>query len=152
LKKLFSCCLLLWLSACVPLLDSINETTQKIPADQQLFLDGVEQFSQQREASTLRLLQDRFPSSPWTSKAAAILSLIDQINGQEQQLAQLQSQLAQQQQQLAKHANHSTDQELEEHIKRCQSDNQRLKEELSVSRRQLEALRELTIELELKEP
>ncbi|MDT8419997.1 MAG: hypothetical protein RQ754_06165 [Desulfuromonadales bacterium] len=145
MKKLFSCGLLLWLTACAPLLGTIQEPAQKIPADQQLFLDGVDQFTHRQEASTLRLLQDRFPSSPWSSKAAAILTLIDRANRQEQQLAQLRLQ-------LNKQADPGSDEELEERMKRCQSDNLRLQEELSVFRKQLEALRELTIELELKEP
>ena len=144
--KLFTpCCLILLLSACTPLMKNTPHGRQQVPVEQQLFLEGIGQLSQQQDPSSLRLLRQRFPASPWSGKADAVLTLLEHISQQEEQLQQLQKK-------LDEPADLSNIQGLEKRLKDCQAENQTLQDELTVSRQRLEALRELTIELELKEP
>lgn len=115
------------------------------PADQQLFNEGIDQLIQNQDPEILLQLQDRFPESPWSEKVNSILGLAEQINRQKQQVAQLN-------QQLKKSLSNTQKKQMDERIKQCTAEAQRLQQELDISNKRLEALRELSIELELKQP
>ena len=138
----------LLLTACTPLLSTFNSAKQpksEPPADLQLFTEGIAQLVESRDTELLIRLQDRFPYSPWTEKAAGVLGLAEMITQQEQQLAELRRKLDHEpsDSQLAP---------LKKKIDRYTAENLRLQQELDVSNKRLEALRQLTIELELKQP
>lgn len=129
LKTLTALCVCMLLTACTPLLDRINGAIESVgeqTTPQALFAEGVDQLFSQGEPETLTLLQERFPASPWAQRAKSILSLSQQRNLLRRQL----------------------DQKSEQYT----SETQRLREELELSQKRLEALRELTIELELNQP
>lgn len=147
MKTLTALCFSMLLTACVPLNTGLeaDPTPSEVPADLQLFSDGFEQVSRQQEPEAFLLLKNDFPDSIWAKRADDFLALNNQVRQQEQQLKQLQHQLDQ----------FSTDQQtktMEKQMIRCTEENQRLQKELDISNQRLEALRELTIELELKQP
>ncbi|HKJ04895.1 MAG TPA: hypothetical protein VJ974_04805 [Geopsychrobacteraceae bacterium] len=148
MKVLNALCLCLLLTACTPIFASLNGEKQPKPvpsADLRLFTEGVTQLVQNRDTELLLRLQDKFPYSPWTEKATDLLSLAEQITRQEQQLAKLRRQLDQP-------PSVNQLEPLEKEIDRYKTENLRLQQELDVSNKRLEALRQLTIDLELKQP
>lgn len=146
MKILAALCFGVLLTACAPLMANLTGTSQPAgddPADQQLFVEGVEQITQQQNPEILLHLKDRFPKSPWAERADAILTLAEQNRRQKQQLKQLQQQVDD----LSSNLQITL---MEDRIKQYTAENQRLQKELDISNKRLEALRELTIELELK--
>lgn len=137
--------LLLALNACLPLDGPLTKSLQKRPADQQLFQDGLDLYGQQQDSSDLLHLRETYPTSAWSDRAATILSLIDLVGHQQQQIQSLQ-------QELERCPGNNSSADLEDRLKRCSAARQTLQQELDIAQERLEALRELSIELELKEP
>lgn len=86
MRLLFWFTLLLLLNACagrsLPLLLT--------PVDQQLFMQGMEELDASGDGSgSFDLLQERYPDSPWSSKARDIQNLLETIQGQQQKVKRL---------------------------------------------------------------
>lgn len=125
MKTLTVLCASILLTACSPLYDRINgavNTMSDQKTQQELFAEGIDQLSRQEAPEALLSLKERFPQSPWTLRANSIMN-------QSRQLKTMQKQ-----------------------IEQCETAKQLLQGELELSNQRLEALRELTIELELNQP
>lgn len=62
-----------------------------IPADQQLFVQGIEGVDTTGEVpDAFATLQQRYPDSPWTAKAQAVQSLLETIQKQQKAIKGLQ--------------------------------------------------------------
>lgn len=120
-----------------------TETSSSAPEDRKLFVEGIERLGRQQDPTPLYDLQNRFPESPWAVQAETLLNLVDRIRQQQEQLQRVQ-------QQLSELSSDTHLEDAENLLDQCLSESQRLQQELDVSNQRLEALRELTIELELK--
>lgn len=146
MKILAALCFGVLLTACTPLMTILNDAKQPVaehPADQKLFDEGVEQVIQQQNPDLLLRLKDSYPDSLWSKRADAVLAQAEQIRLQKKQLEQLQKKIDD----LSSGKQFTS---MESQLKQYATENQRLQKELDTSNKQLEALRELTIELELK--
>ena len=146
LKTLTVLCFGFLLTACTPIMANLggtSQTAEDTTTDQQLFVEGVRQITQQQKPDLLLQLQDRFPGSLWADQAESILDLSEQISRQKKKIEQLE-------QQTIDLSSGKQIVLLNDQITQYASENKRLQEELDISNKRLEALRELTIELELK--
>jgi hypothetical protein len=139
MKKLIALCFMVLLSACTPFMHHFggDRAPAAEPAARRLFAQGLDRMIRHQDPRQLRQLKDSYPASPWAERADAVLIWNARIKHQQQQLDQLSSdrQTAPMQER-----------------DRCLAENQRIRKELGISNKRLEALRELTIELELKQP
>ncbi|OEU52874.1 MAG: hypothetical protein BA871_13945 [Desulfuromonadales bacterium C00003096] len=104
-----------------------------IPADQQLFVQGIEGVDTIGEVpDAFATLQQRYPDSPWTAKAQAVQSLLETIQKQQKTLQQLKDRQT---------ASRKQNQKLQEQIQLLETD----LETLEVERTKL---RQLLIDLE----
>jgi len=124
-------------------LNGTNKPVVNDPADQKLFDEGIEQVIQQQNTELLLHLKDSYPDSLWTKRAEVVLTQADKIRLQKQKLKNLQKKIDG----LSSGTQFTA---MESQLKQYAAENQRLQKELDTSNKQLEALRELTIELELK--
>lgn len=148
MKILVAICCAFLLGACAQLTGggfqgAANQAEKPTPYDQQLFVDGLNQLLSRQEPVSLVELQANFSGSPWAAQAVGILELHKQLLRQQQQLENLQKQLA------ATPSEQDFEQTAAE-LARYKTENKRLQEELAIQTQRLEALRELTIEMELK--
>ena len=104
-----------------------------IPADQQLFVQGIEGVDTTGEVpEAFATLQQNYPDSPWTAKAQAVQSLLETIQKQQKTLQQLKDRQT---------ASRKQNQKLQEQIQLLETD----LETLEVERTKL---RQLLIDLE----
>lgn len=125
MKTLTVLCVSILLTACSPVYERINGTISTMggqTAQQELFAEGIDQLTRNESPEALSRLKERFPQSPWSERAESILVRSRQLETMQKKIDQ------------------------------CETEKQQLQEELELSNQRLEALRELTIELELNQP
>lgn len=129
---------MLSLSACLPL---PGQKQEKIPAQAQvleedpamlLFIDGVDHFDSNHRSDSFMQLAQQFPDSPWNRRAKVLASLAGSIRLLEKQIER-------------QHA-------LIEGQKRDHLDLIEFKQENNLLREQVNILKALIIDLELRQP
>ncbi len=86
MRAFFCICLLVALVSCT----GASPPVWMIPADQQLFVLGMEEFLiKEGEPEAFAMLQDRYPESPWSAKAQTIQTLLDTIENQRKVIQEL---------------------------------------------------------------
>lgn len=128
--RLFLCLsLLLQLTAC-----TVGSPPMWLtPADQQLFVLGMQELEvKEAMPDSFAMLQQRYPESPWSTKAQTIQSLLQDIQKQQQSVKQLQASQA---------VGRKQNQKLQQQIESLESDLETLADERT-------KLRQLLIDLE----
>jgi len=108
-----------------------------IPADQQLFVQGIEGVDTTGEVpEAFATLQQNYPDSPWTAKAQAIQTLLETIHEQQKTIKGLKKRLKE-----GQTTNRKQNQKLQQQIEALETDLQTLGVERT-------KLRQLLIDLE----
>lgn len=83
--RLFYCFCLLFLSSCT----AANIPEFLVPADRQLFVQGMAQLEAQSDPTAFIALQQSYPASPWAQRASSVQQLRQTIADQQQQIDSL---------------------------------------------------------------